>query len=215
MKKLYLKGWEYNSYLIINELAKKVLKDGGYIVSDWEFEKRKFEIVNRSILEVVEENKRILNGKTEEEIAKSEYATKIKKQLDELIKFDNKPKQVYFKNYLGFVLDGFYYYLQLDENPFFDDLFLKESCITNSDCFITYYQYYMEELKKDYFISDSFYKVLSEKQTEEIATRLFNQLLNSEESKKAQEKERCYVCGKGHIFKNVERKKIYKKVELL
>jgi hypothetical protein len=200
MKKLYLSGWEYNSYLIINELAQKVLENGGFIVSDWEFKKEKFEIVNRSILKVVEENERILNGKTKEEIEKSDYATKLKKQLDELSKISNKPRQVYFRNYLSFVLDGFHYYLQLDQNPFFDDLFLKESCNTNNDCFITHFQHYLGKLEKDYFISDSFYKTLSKKQIEKSVTLLFNQLLNSKESKKVQE---------------VERKKIYKKVELL
>lgn len=62
MKKLFLKSWEFNSYIIINELKKIVLKNGGVIVSEWQKEKNKnIKIINRTF----QENINSINDSTE------------------------------------------------------------------------------------------------------------------------------------------------------
>ena len=50
MKKLFLKSCEFNSYIILNELQKKIYKNGGFIVSTWETKKEKIKIYNRTLL---------------------------------------------------------------------------------------------------------------------------------------------------------------------
>lgn len=46
-------------------------------------------------------------------------------KLQELQKVDNTPIKTGYISYLSFVLDGNYYYYQIDENPFFDFHYIK------------------------------------------------------------------------------------------
>ena len=219
MKKLYLKGWEFNSYLIINELAKEVKKAGGHLVSNWKYEQEKTRIFNRLILEVLEENSKLLKGKSEEEIAKSEYARKKQEELEEYKKV-NKSKIVYFYNYLNFELSGYIYYIQLNDNPFFPHYIIKEKCEKNTNNeYITKYQYYMKELKNDFLSClNSFSYPLNKKQLKEVTKKLLNQITNDAESPIVymEKYNNCYFCGGINYKKEkTEKKSVYKEIKLI
>ena len=93
----------------------------------------------------------------------------------------DETKAVYsnYLNYITFVVDGFLYYLQLDDNPFFEHYFSKEKI--GSDL-TSEYKHYCIYLKRD-FLFDCLYKFdCSPEEIKEIANMIFNQLLSSKES---------------------------------
>lgn len=183
-QKLYLKGWEYNSYLIINALAKIIKENDGEFLNSYPYIKpyySKIQIVNRSIIEEIENCKRFLTGKTSEEIKNNEILLEKLNTFDKLSKINNKAKTVQFKNYITFKLENCIYYIQLQDNPFFEDYIQKENIseIKNNE-YIVKYNHYMENLKKDWIEEypgiKTFYDSLNAKQIKDLATRLFQQL---------------------------------------
>lgn len=219
MEKLFLKGWSYNSYLIINELAKFVKESRGKIVYDFPYINtyKEKEIVNRTILENINEIQELLKDKTEEEIKQNKYLTEKQTELKELQKIDNKPRKVFFSNYINFALDGKIYYIQLQDNPFFEDYIIKEEAEEALGGYVVKYNHYMENLSKNW-ISEaecmkSFYQTLTEKQIKILALRLFEQIKNAKNSKIVTNKKRVhnYYDNSYHYeYIKEERNKKYK-----
>ena len=219
MEKLFLKGWSYNSYLIINELAALVKAEGGKIVYDFPYINtyKEKEIVNRSILENISEIQELLKGKTEEEIKQNQYAAEKQEELKELQKIDNEPKKVLFSNYINFELDNKIYYIQLQDNPFFEDYIIKEEAEETLEGYLVKYNHYMENLDKTW-ISEcesikSFYQTLTEKQIKILALRLFEQIKNAKNSEIVTNKKRVnnYYNNSYHYeYIKEERNKKYK-----
>lgn len=157
MKELYLSSWNYNSYLIIKELKKEVLKEGGSIVCDWRKEKEKnFYIYNRMFhekyLHDIESMKRMEEYKTTDK----PYYKKLEKEAEEAKKnFEKSKKRLNNSNYLHFVLNDCIYYIELSDNPFFDFYYSKQP-INNliTDCIV-----YSECMDKDFMTFDYFGKV--------------------------------------------------------
>lgn len=222
MEKLYLKGWEYNSYLIINKLAEIIKENGGEIVNDFPYLNtyHKKEITNRSITEAIAGCERILCGKTEEQIKGNQFAIQKQKELEELRKIDNESIQVLFSNYINFKLDDYIYYIQLQDNPFFEDYIQKETIAEEKGGeYIVKYNHYMENLNKNWIEEaegiKSFYQTLSKKQIEILAKRLFEQIKNARPSEIVTNKKRVSnYYNNGYHYENIreERKKTYKKI---
>ena len=222
MEKLYLKGWEYNSYLIINKLAEIIKENGGEIVNDFPYINtyHKKEITNRSITGAIAECERILYGKTEEQIKENQFAIQKQKELEELRKIDNEPIQVLFSNYINFKLDNYIYYIQLQDNPFFEDYIQKETIAEEKGVeYIVKYNHYLENLSKKWIEEaegiESFYQTLSKKQIKTLAERLFKQIKNARPSEIVTNKKRVLnYCNNGYHYENIreERKKAYKKI---
>lgn len=222
MKKLYLTGWQYNSCLIINELAKIVKDNGGKLVYDFPYINtyEEIEIINRSILEEIEENKRLLNGKTQKEIEQNKYTKEIQKQLEELEKIDNTPKKVKFKNYINYYLNDFVYYIQLQDNPYFEDYIQKEETEKTAEGYKVKYNYYMETLKKDWIDNyndiERYSQILTTKQVKELAKSLFEQITKYPVCKILTNKIRAnnYFDDRYHYeYIKEERNKLYKIIE--
>lgn len=193
MKKLYLKVWEFNSYLIINKLAEIVKNNGGKIVTDFPYVNtyEKTEIVNRNI----EENENEENANTN--------------------------IQVLFKNYINFVLNDVVYYIQLQDNPFFEDYIIKEKAVLNNDMYYVKYNHYMGNLSKDWINNEenikSYYETLTPKQIEKLANNLYNQILNMPMSEIVTTKKRVcnYYDNRYHYeYIKEERNKKYKILDI-
>lgn len=166
MEELYLKKYDFNKAIFIDELNKIIKKNGGVFVKDWngseypiglEIEPKK--IYNRYITEgcfdFEEETAKKLEGK-------------------------NIPSEIITNSdlsYTSFILNDIYYYLQIDENPFFDDYIIKkpvEKIENKKYSFISYKNYYMEKVTKD--LKDIYWKLynyLTVKQIRNLAKKAF------------------------------------------
>lgn len=188
-KKLYLNQWNFNCYLIINELKKEVLKNGGFIVSSWQKEKETTTIFNRTISEYkikIEEFKKVkqkYNKKELEELAKSNGYIKNMIELEkDFTNYDykeNKGEKLTTTSYLHFVLNNKLYYLQFDENPFFEWYFSKNEISNDLKCSKNYY---LQKLNKNIYDLDSYYSMANKKDVERIAKNYFDYLVNSKDS---------------------------------
>ena len=224
MEKLYLKGWEYNSYLIINKLAEIIKENGGEFIYDFPYINtyNKKSIVNRSIIENIAECQGYLNNKTDAEIKANKLLTIKQKELKELQKIKNDPITVNFTNYINFVLNNNIYYIQLQDNPFFDDYIQKEKAEQEGNQYIVKYNYYMEKLNKKWIEEfegiKSFYATLTDEQISELAKRLYNQIINNKFSDIVTTKKRCcnYYDNRYHYEYIKEKKeKKYKIINIL
>lgn len=176
---LYLDNWNYNSYLIIEALKEIILSNnghikpttGGYIVKRSllsEIEKTKKEIIDAEKIENSGIREKILNNR--------------KRELAELEAIPNDPRPVSGSNYITFILDNTYYYLQLDDNPFFEFYYTKtpinETGTYNKDT-------YLQEIDKN-FVFDCFFsttKPATDADRHEAANILFNNLITAKNSK--------------------------------
>ena len=180
MKELYLNSWNYNSYLIIKELKKEVLKEGGSIVSDWRKEKEKnFYIYNRmfkeKFLHDIEGMKRMEEYKTTDR----PYYEKLKKGAEEAEKnYIKSKRRVNNSNYLTFILNDKIYYIELADNPFFEFYCSKQKIENNKTENIVY----CENIDKSFMEFDYFGKVGKTK-IKKTALNLLEALKNKKDCK--------------------------------
>ena len=191
MKKLYLTTWDYNKYLIMEELKKIILVNGGFMVSTWEKKQEKTKIYNRSISEKIETKQKyveFLEGKKESEELK-EYKNNIEKTitkyLEEIITLEKQYKKatriVTNNGYLQFVLNGYLYYIQFDDNPFFDFYYQKQTI--NDNLTITD-KTYLEILPKYDLFTKDFYNKYTKKNLQDTARNIYNYLLKAKKGEK-------------------------------
>lgn len=126
-KRLYLSAWRYNAARVLTELARIVKNNGGTVAP-----KTPALIINRNLEGTVNEyTERLRHLQTlQVEIGYNETRAAAivtySEKLQELQKVDNTPIKTGYISYLSFVLDGnYYYYYQIDENPFFDFHYIK------------------------------------------------------------------------------------------
>jgi hypothetical protein len=124
-KKLYLTTWEYNAHLLLTEIERLVKAEGGELVATWQIHPREcYEITNRRLLEEIEKNKRI---KERNELFDRECPAETLERLEYLKQFDTKPrKSFYYWLYINFELNGVYYSLSFNENPFYAFYYSKQ-----------------------------------------------------------------------------------------
>ena len=212
MNKLYLKGWEFNTYQIINEIRKQVEKMGGELVQDFPYilKNEKIMIFNRYYLEAERETKWNLEKSPKLE----EYNKKYYKDYYEAIRRGYKYKKIVKnKNYLNFYLNGFIYYVELNENPFFEHYILKERAEKSQGGYIVKFSHYMEKLELPTF---SWYGYINEKNIKKIAKKLFRTILDHKECEIIKTKKRVYnIYNSGTHLETVceERNKKYVKME--
>jgi len=125
-ERLYLSTWRYNAARVLTELARIVKNNGGTVAP-----KTPALIINRNLECTVNEyTERLHHLQTlQVEIGYNETRAAAivtySEKLQELQKVDNTPIKTGYISYLSFVLDGNYYYYQIDENPFFDFYYIK------------------------------------------------------------------------------------------
>ena len=127
---LYPDFWKYSYFMVLEELAKLVKKNGGKV------EPHRFNtgyIENRTLYEQISEKEKDIKRFTryfelEKEAGKlteSEYNTKVEKlianittEINALKAVDNKPVKTNYPGYIKFIIDGFYYEFYYSESTF-------------------------------------------------------------------------------------------------
>ena len=124
-ERLYPSTWEYNAARVLTELAKIIVNNGGKVkplnnavINNRSYDSMKQEY-SEKIMRYSELEKANHNEKRAAAIAKYSDI------LTELEKVDNSPITVTHTSYISFVYDGFYYYYQVDANPFFEFYYVK------------------------------------------------------------------------------------------
>ena len=97
-------------------------------------------------------------------------------------------KQIYGQSWICFVLDDMYYYIQLDDNPFFEMYIMKTPVVNGKRL----RNVYMDELSRDWMY-DCLFKVTSDEEAKEIANQLFNIALSAKPSQKYNDKHKIQV----------------------
>lgn len=174
MEKRYLSNFNYNSALILTELEKIVKENGGKIVSTWKHDRRPFAVVNRTILETIHD----LEKKKEKFTCFNKiFPVDMENKLIEYKTINNDPVTTYYGDfqYIGFSLNGVYYYYQIDRNPFFDFLYAKtpviNNCIYNNHC--------TKNDPKEWLFDIFFSCKASDDDRKHAAETIYNMLINS------------------------------------
>ena len=183
MEKRYLSSWNYNAALILAELETIVKNNGGEICSTWEYssdapkwvtERKQYLIINRGLNDAIRELK-ALHERIEKVGKKPSNESLLKLEQMESVK--NDPIVSYHGDYLytQFVLNGDYYYYQLDKNPFFEFYYNKvkvdENNKINKNC-------YLDNDKKEWLIDCYSYNVRAEDR-KKAANLIFNMLVSA------------------------------------
>lgn len=178
-QRLYLTAWNYNAARIMSELAKIVENNGGRykptnaaIISDRHLTSMLSEYEEKITLykSIVSEGRG--NERTIEAINRME------REIDGLKKINNDPIQVTHTTYISFILDGFYYYYQVDDNPFFD-FFYSKTPVKNGKHSL---DAVLEEDKKAWLYGCFFHSGCADADIREAANLIFNMLVSSENS---------------------------------
>lgn len=102
---------------------------------------------------------------------------------------DSEPIIVTHTSYISFTLDNFFYYLQLDDNPFFDFHYQKTGIINSK----RHRCIYLDKLTKDWLYDCFTASDCCDADIKEGANLIFNILCNAKESKKYIEKQKNKV----------------------
>jgi len=175
-ERLYLTSWEYNAARVLTELAKIVVNNGGRVkpLKTAIISNRSHTKALRGNEERIAHYKKIAaeghgNEKTLEGIAS------MSETIERLKAFNNEPIKVTHTTYISFVFDGFYYYYQLNDNPFFEFYYqktpIKDGKYSKDSALI-------EDKKK--WLYDCFFDVdCSDADVKEAANLIFNMLVKA------------------------------------
>ena len=181
-ERLYPPTWEYNTARVLTELAKIIVSNGGKVkpLNDAVISNRSYDSMKREYLGKIKNC-----AKIREKVSNKAHAADITNAiarycniLAELEKVDNTPIIVTHTSYINFVLDGFYYYYEVDDNPFFEFNYIKtpinngqyskDACLKNDE--------------KDWLCDQLFSISCSNKDVVESAQFIFNMLVNASPS---------------------------------
>ncbi len=201
-KKLYLSNWPYNAARILTELESIVKNNGGKLCTTWEYgtppaymteRGEPCEIINRSLSGAIHEKRERLERL--EMLKRHEAAAEVKKELEQLESITNEPKKMYYGEwlYISFTHNGYYYYYQLDENPFFEFFFSKrpigDGNKINRNC-------YGKEDQKKWWSDDLWRWGRSDEEIKTAAQNIFNMLIAADISRE-------YIDRKRKQFTNI------------
>lgn len=124
-ERLYPATWEYNASRILTELAKIVTNNGGKVkpLKNAIISNRTTDSAKREYREKIERFTEL--EKTSHNEARVAAIIMYREKLEALEKVNNDPITVTHTSYINFVYDGFYYYYQVDSNPFFEFYYCK------------------------------------------------------------------------------------------
>lgn len=187
MKKLYLSNWNYNAALILTELESIIKNNGGRICSTWPTAREQYEIINRTLLQEINDTHDRLQRV--ERLKREDAAHAYREKLKQLESIDNAPRVVFHGDYLyiRFAINDKCYYYQLDDNPFFDFYFTKSAIIDGdkiNDC--CYSNNDNKKWWKDIFYSYN----CTPDERRAAAEIIFNMLLSAPDSRTYHDKNR-------------------------
>ena len=216
---LYLTTWQYNAALIIEELEKIVTNAGGSVKPA----RHRGYIENRSYCEAAKEAE--MRALRLEAYGKNGNGEKLKNKISELREEAEELKKEAEKSraaagnltYITFILNGKYYYMQFDENPFFDFFYQKTKVNERNE---RSRDIYLEKLDKkwlhDCFIMLSMQKPEIAEDRKEAANIIFNILTSAKESEKAIDTYRKRVpnyYNNGYHYETVREKERFEKID--
>lgn len=179
-KRLYLRSWDYNAALLMNELERIVIANGGKVKPAI----RKAVISNRNLDDAIEDYKQKLEKYTELEKVdpkpiRADAIKSLVAALQELETIDNRPREVTRLTYINFVLGDYVYYYQVDNNPFFEFYFHKIKVVDGSFSKSVYLDEDNKSWMKDCFLSYA----CSKDEIKKAASNIFNMLLSAKPSR--------------------------------
>lgn len=214
MKKLYLKTWCFNTYRILNEIRKEVEKMGGELVESFPYilKKEKILIYDRYYLEAERETKANL----EKSSKLDNYNRKYYKGYYEAIKRNYKFKKIVIcQNWLHFYYKGFIYYVEIDENPFFEHYIMKEKAEQDGEAYVVKYAYYIQELKNTIINKINSTAFISDKEIKKIAKKFLQEILEQKESEIVKTRKRVEnLFNRGYHYETIKEEKISKYIKL-
>ena len=183
---LYPASYEYNACRLIEALSKVVENHGGDIVNKHSYN-HGF-IVKRTITKAIndysERVKALKNaletGKSKNPEITKKALTETERKLDELVNINNDPVEIFHGLTLSFAYDNIYYYISLNDNPFFDFYFVKTPIVSGDKisrdaCMIN--------LDKSEWLWDCFFEYRTcNDDLKEAANLIFNQVTNAKNS---------------------------------
>ena len=187
IEKRYLRSWEYNGAHILTELETIVKNNGGAVCTTWQYGdapkwlkvRKLYEIENRTLSGAIREKEELL--KRLETLGRTEAAKATRDEIEQYKKINNEPVISYYGDYLyiGFVLDGYYYYFSMDKNPFFDFNFAKVKVERGNKI---KQNYYLKGDPKEWW-NDCFWRfTCSASDRREAANLIFNMLITADAS---------------------------------
>lgn len=177
---LYPATWEYNALLIVNELAAVVENNGGRVKPGY----RAGYIQNRSITTAIfeyqaraEKITAAIDGcpDSDENERRRAALVNLNTDIEKLKQIDNAPRRIEHDLYLSFVIDDSYYYMQLDENPFFE-FYYQKTPIKNGRYSA---DVYLTELEKTWLYDCFFEMDCAAADRREAANLIYNILVNA------------------------------------
>lgn len=208
-QRLYLGSWKYNAALILTELAKIIENNGGRVKPLYTavISNRYLESIIKNLKDQIEG----LESLKETEKIKNVIGN-LSKELAELELIDNTPITVTHTSYISFIFDDFYYYYQVDNNPFFDFYYEKNHIKDGKYIGNTYLEKDNQSWWNDCFLSFR----CSEADRKEAANLIFNMLVSAEPSKIYREEEERKVPNAyddGWHWEKVIKPNQYKKID--
>lgn len=219
---LYLSCWQYNAALILEELAKIIIDNGGHVKPAY----HRGYIENRSFYECAQDAQRKAERLTEN--VKSGIVEMNEKRSESLAKWtaeaeENKKAGEASRTpaehitYIIFTLNGFYYSIELNENPFFEFYYRKTPITANNE---RSRDAVGEELNKD-FLHDCFIMISEQKpgiaeDRKEAANMIFNQVTSAKPCKKAIESTRRRVANtynSGYHYETIQGRERLEKID--
>lgn len=194
MKKLYLANWSYNMALVFDEIEKIVLNNNGKLCGHIPYDYPCL-IENRELSAFIRESKeRIERYEALEREKRYEPRTnaliELKDKLAKAEQIPNGPIETSHSSYIGFVFDGYYYYFQVSDNPFFEHHFQKIK-VNEDGSYVG--EYYLEEVKRDWLFDCLFKWSCTAEERREIANLIFNSLVNGRCSQQVYHREKVKV----------------------
>lgn len=189
-ERLYLLSWNYNAALILTELAKIIENHGGRVKA------QKAPIIsNRSIAENLKEytdrknqlEKIIAEGHGNEKTVEAVNA--LTGKIEKLQAVNNDPVKVTHTTYIRFTLDGYMYYYQLEENPFFPFMYSKTPLRGN----VYSLDACIDEANKSWLYDCFLYAGCAHADIVEAANLIFNQLTSAQATPIKRDSRRCRV----------------------
>lgn len=183
-ERLYLNSWEYNMARVLSELAKMVKDRGGRckplhyaLVTNRTNYNKAIELKSR--IELFEQNiNKYSNPELIEKLKTAIEKTRADYEQAKAAADNEKQVRVEYTSYITFTLDGYIYYFQIDNNPFFPVLASKTPVKNGKYSRDAVLGEFEKEIAFDQMILSS----ASEQEINEVASLILDTLVNSKSS---------------------------------
>lgn len=207
---LYLRSFEYNAALIINELKEIIINNGGRVKNN-----RPGYIVNRTLSEVMRDTADKLEQFEAIATTKPQklYVNTLRDKLATCKAINNEPILVTTLSYISFVYDGYFYYYEINDNPFFSAHYIKAPLVNGKRSL----NYYMEnDTKEEWFLDCYLGYDCTNTECREAANLIFNMLVEAPTSEHYKNTKRTRVPNSydgGYHYENIPEPERWERID--